>query len=307
MGNQVIRRSTINTPVPAEIEGMRGGVALRNVGRVGLFLTPIFAYFFLWAPILLLVVFSFNDSRGVDAWRGFTFRWYENIFNGVLGTEARFATDLMINSVINSLIVGLAATLISTVIGTLVAISLARSEFPGKKLLNGILFLPVVIPEITQGVSLAIFFKIVFDFLEGVSGNRLQPGFGTIIIGHVVFNISYVAIVVRSRMANMNPRLEEAAQDLGANHWQTFYRITLPLIMPGVIAGALLAFTLSLDDFVVTFFTSGVGTTTLPIFVYGLLKVAVTPEVNAISTLMLIASTVLVGVSLMLQNRSARL
>jgi spermidine/putrescine transport system permease protein len=167
--------------------------------------------------------------------------------------------------------------------------------------------LPVVIPEITQGVSLAIFFKIVFDFLEGASGNRLQPGFGTIIIGHVVFNISYVAIVVRSRMANMNPRLEEAAQDLGANHWQTFYRITLPLIMPGVIAGALLAFTLSLDDFVVTFFTSGVGTTTLPIFVYGLLKVAVTPEVNAISTLMLIASTVLVGFSLMLQNRSARL
>jgi hypothetical protein len=97
MGNQVIRRSTINTPVAAEIERMRGGVALRNVGRVGLFLTPIFAYFFLWAPILLLVVFSFNDSRGVDAWRGFTLRWYENIFNGVLGTEARFATDLMIN------------------------------------------------------------------------------------------------------------------------------------------------------------------------------------------------------------------
>lgn len=307
MGNQVIRRSTISTAIPAERDVLRGGIALRNIGKVGLFFTPIFAYFFLWAPILLLVIFSFNDSRGVDAWRGFTLRWYENIFNGVLGTEARFATDLMINSVINSLIVGLAATLISTVIGTLVAMSLARSEYPGKKLLNGILFLPVVIPEITQGVSLAIFFKIVFDFLEGVSGNRLQPGFGTIIIGHVVFNISYVAIVVRSRMANMNPRLEEAAQDLGANRWQTFYRITLPLIMPGVIAGALLAFTLSLDDFVVTFFTSGVGTTTLPIFVYGLLKVAVTPEVNAISTLMLIASTVLVGFSLMLQNRSARL
>jgi spermidine/putrescine transport system permease protein len=304
MGNRVITRTTLNT-APRSENGLRGGVIVRNIGRVGLFFTPIFAYFFLWAPILLLVVFSFNDSRGVDAWRGFTLRWYENIFNGVLGSEARFATDLMINSVVNSLIVGFFATLISTVIGTMVAISLSRSQFPGKKILDGVLFLPVVIPEITQGVSLAIFFKMVFDFLDNASGTRLHPGFGTIIIGHVVFNISYVAIVVRARMANMNPRLEEAAQDLGANRWQTFYRVTLPLIMPGVIAGALLAFTLSLDDFVVTFFTSGVGTTTLPIFVYGLLKVAVTPEVNAISTMMLIASTILVGISLLLQNRSA--
>lgn len=306
MGNRVITRPAVDTGVRAGSDQLRGGVVIRNIGKIGLFFTPIFSYFFLWAPILLLVIFSFNDSRSVDAWRGFTLRWYQNIFNGVLGTEARFATELMINALVNSLIVGFFATLISTLIGTMVAISLVRGRFPGKKILDGVLFLPIVIPEITQGVSLAIFFKIVFDFLENASGSRLQPGFTTIIIGHVVFNISYVAIVVRSRMANMNPRLEEAAQDLGANHWQTFYRITLPLIMPGIIAGALLAFTLSLDDFVVTFFNSGVGTTTLPIFVYGLLKVAVTPEVNAISTLMLIASTVLVGISLALQNRSAR-
>jgi spermidine/putrescine transport system permease protein len=307
MGNRVIARPTLDTAAESGTSAIRGGIVIRNLGKIGLFITPLISYFFLWAPILLLVVFSFNDSRGVDAWRGFTLRWYDNIFRGVLGSEARFATSLMIDAVINSLIVGFFATLISTVIGTMVAISLVRSQFRGKKVVDGLLFLPVVIPEITQGVSLAIFFKIVFDFLENTSGGaRLQPGFGTIIAGHVVFNISYVAIVVRSRMANMNPRLEEAAQDLGANTWQTFYRITLPLIMPGVIAGALLAFTLSLDDFVVTFFNSGVGTTTLPIFVYGLLKVAVTPEVNAISTLMLIASMVLVGVSLMLQNRSAR-
>jgi spermidine/putrescine transport system permease protein len=305
MGNQVISRPVLNPALSTAGDKMQSGMLIRNVGKVALFFTPIFSYFFLWAPILLLVIFSFNDSRGVDAWRGFTFKWYQNIFNGTVGNEARFSTELMLSSLSNSLVIVFFATVISTFIGTTVAISLARGNFPGKKLLDGLLFLPVVIPEITQGVSLAIFFKIIFDFIEQQSGNQLLPGFGTIIIGHVAFNISYVAIVVRARMSNMNPRLEEAAHDLGANHWQTFYRITLPLIMPGIIAGALLALTLSLDDFVVTFFNAGVGTTTLPIFVYGLLKVSVTPEVNALSTIMLIVSTIMVGFSLMLQNRSA--
>lgn len=286
---------------------IRSGLVLRRVGQIGTLITPFIGYFFLWAPILLLVLFSFNDSRAVDSWRGFTLRWYENIFTGVMGTEARFSTQLMLDSLRNTLIVSVTATFISTIIGTMVAISLVRGQFPGKRILDGILFLPVVIPEITQGVSLAIFFRIVFDFFSELSndGLRMTPGFGTIIAGHVVFNVSYVAVVVRARMANMNPRIEEAAHDLGANHFQTFWRITLPLIMPGVIAGGLLAFTLSLDDFVVTFFNAGVGTTTLPIFVYGLLKTSVTPEVNAISTLMLIASTILVGISLYLQNRNA--
>ncbi len=305
MGNRVVSRPTINDTLQQGRDQVRVGMAVRRFGRIGVVAAPIFGYFFLWAPILLLVLFSFNDSRGVESWRGFTLRWYENIFTGVVGAETRFSTSLMLSSVKNSLIVGFAATAISTVIGTMVALSLARSSFPGKKLIDGVLFLPVVIPEITQGVSLAIFFKIVFDFIDAQTGSRILPGFGTIIIGHVAFNISYVAIVVRARLANMNPRLEEAAQDLGANHWQTFYRVTLPLILPGIIAGALLAFTISLDDFVVTFFTSGVGTSTLPIFVYGLLKVAVSPEVNALSTLMLIVSTVFVGTSLVLQNRSA--
>ncbi|HEX2621576.1 MAG TPA: ABC transporter permease [Phototrophicaceae bacterium] len=307
MGNQVISRPTINTSLPVAGDNLRSGMLIRNTGKVTLFLTPIFSYFFLWAPILLLVIFSFNDSRGVDAWRGFTFKWYQNIFNGAVGTEGRFSTELMLNSLSNSLIIAAAATVISTLIGTMVAISLVRTNFPGKKLIDGLLFLPVVIPEITQGVSLAIFFKIVFDFIEQTSGNKVLPGFGTIIVGHVAFNISYVAIVVRARMANMNPKLEEAAQDLGANQWQTFYRITLPLIMPGIIAGALLALTMSLDDFVVTFFNAGVGTTTLPMFVYGLLKVSVTPEVNALSAIMLVVSMIMVGFSLMLQNRSSSL
>jgi spermidine/putrescine transport system permease protein len=293
------KRLTIN-------EGaMRRDLWIRRVGKIGLAFNPIFAYFFLWAPIFVLVLFSFNDSRSVATFTGFTFDWYQNIFNDVVGAEAAFSTEIMLNSLRNSLIVSGFATLISTVIGTMVALALVRYPFPGKRFLDAALFLPVVIPEITQGVSLAIFFKVVFDWWEMVSGNRVFPGFHTIIIAHVAFNISYVAIVVRARLADMNPRLEEAARDLGANEWRTFWRITFPLILPGVIAGALLAFTISLDDYVVTFFTSGVGSTTLPVFVYGLLKLTVTPEINAISTLMLIASTALIGVSMALQGRSA--
>jgi spermidine/putrescine transport system permease protein len=221
-----------------------------------------------------------------------------------MGGEARFATSLMLNALGNTLLVALVSTLIATVIGTMVALSLARAPLPGKKLIDSLLYLPVVIPEITQGVSLAIFFGLVFSFIESQTGVRATPGFGSIIIGHVVFNISYVAIVVAARLANMNPRLEEAARDLGANRFQTFLRITLPLILPGVISGALLALTLSMDDLVVTFFNAGVGTTTLPMFVHGLIKTSVTPEVNALSTLMLLFSTLIVGLSLILQNRN---
>ncbi len=303
MSNQVISRSAVSDTISTTAQPLSAGLVVRNIGKVGLWVTPIFSYFFLWAPILLLVMFSFNDSRGVDMWRGFTLRWYENIFSGAMGGEARFATTLMMNALGNTLLVSLVATAIATVIGTMVALSLARSSIPGKKIIDSILYLPVVIPEITQGVSLAIFFKIIFDFVESSTGTRGAPGFGSIIIGHVVFNISYVAIVVRARLANMNPRLEEAANDLGANTWQTFTRITLPLIMPGVVSGALLALTLSMDDLVVTFFNAGVGTTTLPMFVHGLIKTSVTPEVNALSSLMLLFSTVIVGFSLFLQNR----
>jgi spermidine/putrescine transport system permease protein len=303
VGNSVITRSAVDSAAIAGVENVRFGMVVRSVGKAGLLATPLTAYFFLWAPILLLVLFSFNDSRAVDMWRGFTLRWYTNIFSGVMGTEARFSTELMMQALSNTLLVGLVSTLIATTLGTMIALSLARSNLPGKRIIDGLMFLPVVIPEITQGVSLAIFFKIVFDFLDSSTGMRAAPGFGTIIIGHVAFNISYVAIVVRARLANMNPRLEEAANDLGANTWQTFRRITLPLIMPGIVAGGLLALTLSMDDLVITFFNAGVGTTTLPMFVYGLIKTAVTPEVNALSTLMLVFSTIVVGVSLMLQNR----
>lgn len=282
---------------------------LRRVGRFGLYTLPLGVYLFLWFPILVLIIFSFNDSGSVSVWRGFTVDWYLNIFTNAIsaGTEsARFQTELLLQAVRNSLLVATLATLISSAIGTLLALSLVRGRYPGKKWLDGVLYLPVVIPDVTQGVSLAVFFSILFDAYRSLTGERATPGFGSIIIAHVAFNISFVTIVVRARLAAMNPRLEEAARDLGANEWRTFWRVTFPLLLPGILAGGLLAFTLSLDDFVVTFFTSGVGTTTLPVFVYGMLKQRVPPEINAISTLMILASMLLVGVSLVIQARSQR-
>jgi len=303
MANSVLKRSAVVGEQVQTKPGQSYNPFYDQVGRAGFWFVSVAGYFFLWAPIVLLVVFSFNNSRSVNAWQGFTFHWYENILSTVSGTESTFSNGLLINSVINSLIVGFFATLISTILGTMVALSLVRGKFWGKKYIDALLLLPVIIPEITQGVSLAMFFKLIFDFVDQSTGVRGLPGFGSIIIGHVVFNISYVAVVVRARLADMNPRLEEAAYDLGANGWQTFWRITFPLMLPGIVAGALLAFTLSLDDFVVTFFLSGVGTTTMPVFVYSLIKKTVTPDINAVSTLMLIVSTVLIGISLLLQNR----
>lgn len=338
---------TLNGRLRSTPEGLiRRDLLMRRIGKIGLMLNPVVCYFFLWLPIVVLVAFSFNDSRSMATFQGFTTRWYSNIMNNVAGSEARFSTSLMLESLKNSLIVSSIATLLASIFGTMVALSLVRSNFRGKGLLSGGLYLPVAIPEITQGISLLLFFNIVFGYLEtGWLFDNLELfwvifakpdlitsshnfifdnlellwlaftdrsmnihlgfGFTTIIIGHVAFNISFVAIVVHARLVDMNPHLEEAAYDLGANNWRTFRRVTLPLLMPGIIAGALLAFTLSLDDFVVTFFNSGTGTTTLPVFVYGLLKLSVTPEINAISTVMIIASTVLVAFSLVLQGRNA--
>ncbi len=299
------RPTTTSETIYFNEDKIRRDLLIRRVGKLGLLLNPIFSYAFLWAPILILVIFSFNDSRTVATWRGFTFKWYENIFTGVLGQGALFSTQQMLEALQNSLVIGVAATLIATVIGTMVAISMVRSNFPGKRILDGVLFLPVVIPEITQGISLLIFFSVIFNTLQGMIGYRPSLGYGSIIIGHVVFNISYVTIVVRARLVDMNPRLEEAARDLGANEWQTFWRVTFPLLFPAILSGALLAFTLSLDDYIVTYFTAAPGTTTLPIFVFGLIRFSITPEINAISTLILIASIVLIALSVALQGRDA--
>jgi spermidine/putrescine transport system permease protein len=294
--------SSIAPPTEFNYGKIQRDLAVRRIGKIAFYLNAIFAYFFLWAPIVVLVIFSFNNSDSVSAWGGFSTQWYERI---LFSAESEF-TKGMLKGLQNSLFVGFLSTLIATTLGTMVALSLERGNFPGKKLVDGILYLPVVIPEITQAVSLAIFFKFVFDLWTAITGNPISYGFPTIIIGHVVFSMSFVVIVVRARLADMNPRFEEAARDLGANEWQTFRRVTFPLILPGVIAGALLAFTLSLDDYIVTFFNNGVGTDTLPLFVYGSLRQRISPEINTLSTLMLIASIVLVGFSLSMQNRGTR-
>lgn len=241
-------------------------------------------YLFMYAPIVILILFSFNASRYASSWEGFSLRWYQVLFNDrAIGLALR-----------NSLLVAFLATVISTIIGTMAALALERYDFWGKLSFDALLYLPIIIPEIAMAVMLLLFFILT----------HVQLGLGTVILAHVAFCVSYVAVVVRARVAGLDRTLEEAAQDLYANEWQTFRRVTLPLIMPGIIGGALLAFTLSLDDFVITFFTTGPGTTTLPIQVYGMIKTGVTPEINALSALMLMASVALVVGSLLLQRRA---
>lgn len=254
-----------------------------RIGRGALNLHGIFSYIFLYAPILLLVVFSFNDSRfAAAAWKGFTFRWYLDLFTDrAIGTALR-----------NSLYIAVVSTLISAVFGTMVSLAMERYRFKGKLAFDALLYLPIIIPDIAMAVMLLMFFVLI----------KMPLGRLTIIVSHVAFNISFVSVVVRARLAQFDRSLEEAAQDLYADRWQTFRRVTLPLIMPGILGGSLLAFTLSLDDFVITFFTSGPGSTTLPLKIYSMVKLGVTPEINALSSIMLLGSVILVLLSELLQK-----
>lgn len=269
------------------------------------------AYLFLYAPILILIIFSFNDSRSSAVWRGFTLDWYKSLLQGggVLGlggvdnSAQSFQAAGILFSLRNSLIVASLSTVISTALGTMIALGMERFSFRLRQVLDVVLYLPIIIPDITMGIAMAVFFNLIFKLLDNWFGITATFGFPTIVISHVAFNISFVAVVVRARLAGMDPSLEEAAQDCGANEWQTFRRVVLPLIMPGILGGALLAFTLSLDDFVITFFTAGIGTSTLPLFVYGMIKFTVTPAINAISTLMMLASMVLVTIALAIQRQ----
>jgi spermidine/putrescine transport system permease protein len=268
---------------------MRGSRVARHGSRLGRLIraaitgSGIFGYLFLYAPIVILVVFSFNASRFVTSWGGFSFRWYGELFQN----------EAMATALKNSLIVAFASTFISTVFGTMVALVMERHQFFGKLAFDALLYLPIIIPDIAMAVMLLLFFVM----------SSIKLSLVTIVIAHVAFNISFVAIVVRARLVGFDRSLEEAAQDLGANELQTFWHVTLPLLLPGILAGALLAFTLSLDDFVITFFTAGVGSTTLPLRIYSMVKLGITPEINAISTLLLLASMMLVLVSLLLQRK----
>jgi len=242
-------------------------------------------YVFLYAPIAILVVFSFNRGKQTAVWEGWTLDWYRSLAKN----------DLILGSVRNSLIVGAVATVVATAFGTLAALALGRYEFRGKGATRNLLYLPIIIPEIVVGAALVTFFGVL----------SLHLSIWTVALAHVVFSVSYVAIVVRARLSGFDRSLEEAALDLGARPVQTFWRVTLPLILPGVVAGALLVFTISIDDYVITSFVAGVGATTLPLQIYSMLKVGVTPEVNAVSTLLLLVTIVMIVIAQRLQQPPA--
>ena len=252
---------------------------LEYTRRLWLRLWLLAVFVFLYAPIVILIVFSFNDSRRNIVWQGFTTDYY-----------AKAAENAsLIEAFSNSLIIAAVSTLLSTIIGALLALALWRFRFPGKAALDGASALPIVIPEICMGVSLLVFFNRVGWPTDMPWPLNLMP----IIIGHVAFSFPFVAVVVRSRMAGFDRSLEEASKDLGASEWQTFWNVTVPYMKPGLIAGGLLAMTLSLDDFVITFFTSGPGTLTFPVQVYSMVRFGATPEVNAASTVLIAVTVVL--------------
>ena len=249
----------------------------------GLTLYAIASYLYLYLPIFFLVLFSFNTSKYSVKMEGLTLKWYGDLFKDRLIWEATR----------NTLIVAATSTAVSTVIGTAAAIALHRYQFRGKGFSEATLYIPVIIPEVVMGIALLAFF--------GQAGFTLS--LLTIIIAHIAFCIPFVTLTVRARLQGLDRAVEEAAMDLGANEVVTFWRITLPMIMPGVLSGALLAFTLSLDDYVVTLFTAGPGSTTLPLRVFSMLKQAVTPKVNALSSLWILVIFIVLLVSQRLQSR----
>jgi spermidine/putrescine transport system permease protein len=248
---------------------------------------------FLYLPIVILVVYSFNDNQRVGVWGGFSARWY-----GELIANAR-----VIDALQTSIVVALVSTAVSTVLGTAAALSMERYRYRSQRTFDGLLYLPVIIPDITMAVMLLLFFVQAFDLIFLATGLQFGRGVGTITLAHIAFNISFVALVVRARLSGLDGALEEAAADLYASRWQAFRRVTLPLIAPGVAGGALLALTLSLDDVVISEFTSGAGSTTLPVYVFGALRRGVTPLINAVSVLMLAGSILLVLLSLVASRR----
>lgn len=239
---------------------------------LSIFSVGVFAFFYV--PIIVLIVFSFNDSKLGTVWTGFTFDWYIKLFNN----------DRIIEAFYNSIFIAVLTTIISAIIGTLAALALHRYTFIGKGSINTLFLIPVIIPDIVIGVSLLV----VYGLLD------IQLGLFTIIPGHVVWGISFVALIVLSRMSGLDRNLEEAAKDLGANEWQTFWRVTFPLIFPGILAGALLTFTMSFDEFEVAFFTSGPGSATIPVLVYSMVRMGISPEINALSTILILVVVIAV-------------
>lgn len=225
-------------------------------------------YIFLYLPIFVLIILSFNKSRWTTIWEGFTLEWYFKLLKN----------KLLLNSLKNSVVIALASTFLSTIFGTIGAIALRKLEFKLKESFELLIYLPIIIPEIVLAGALLSFFGFA----------KITLGFTTVIIAHVVFSISYVILIVLARLQNIEKEIEEAALDLGANEFEVLRRITIPLLMPAIISSSLIVFTLSIDDYLITSFVAGVSSTTLPLQIYSMVRTNVTPEINAISTIMLL-------------------
>lgn len=246
----------------------------------------ILVFMFLFLPIFVLVVFSFNTSRLNIMFEGFTLYWYGELFKNTMLLEALW----------NTLLVALISTGVSTIIGTMSAYALKKIDFPFKKFINELLYIPIVIPEIVLGISLLCVYALL----------KIELGMFTLVLSHIAFSIPYVIVNVNSVLDSMNPHLEEAASDLGASKLKTFFKVVLPSLLPGIFSGAQLALTLSLDDVVVSYFTAGPESNTLPLQVFSMIKTGVTPDVNALITLMLLFVLVTLFISMSFSLRNMR-
>ena len=256
---------------------------LEYLKRPWMWLTLSACFLFLYFPLATLVAFSFNSYKRGFIWKGFSLKWYEKALHNQSLHEA----------FINSMHVAAVSTVVSTALGALLGLALYRYWFPWKGTYEGIAHLPIVIPEICMAVAMVTFFWAI----------GIELSLSTVIVSHIAFTIPFVAVVVRARMAGFDVSLEEASRDLGASEWQTFWYVTFPYMIPGLVAGALMAFVLSLDDFVITFFTAGVGDNTFPVKIYSMLRFSVTPEVNAASTILTVITLSRTLVAMIMQSR----
>jgi spermidine/putrescine transport system permease protein len=235
------------------------------------------ALVFLYLPIALLVALSFNENKVATLWSGFSLQWYGKVFDN----------PNILRAARNSLLVALVATVVSTTLATLAALAMSGPRLRAQGAINGLFALPLLVPEIVTAVATLVFFLAI----------GLELGLVTVMIAHVVFCIPFAYLPIRARLSDLDPRLLEAAADLYASPARAFWRVTFPLILPGIFSGAMLAFIVSLDDFVITFFVAGPGATTLPVYIFGMVRMGITPEVNALAALLLVASIACVALS----------
>jgi spermidine/putrescine transport system permease protein len=274
--------------------------AQRKISTTDVFLAGYGGIFiaFLYAPLLLLLIYSFNaNTVNMAVWSGFTLDWYRSLFGlkTNLTSDVFYieSTDQLLAAVRNSLIVAILASGISTIIGTAAAIAMARFRFKAKGFYDALLLMPMIMPDIVLGIALLIFFV----------GAGFKLGIATIVLGHCSFLASYVFIVVSARLAGMDRTLERASADLGASPRTTFFKITLPQMMPGVVGGFLLAFIISLDDVVITYFIAGVDSQTLPLFILGMMRRGIKPEINALAMLLVLFSFMVAATGLYVRSR----